>query len=424
MIPRGRCILSGPNRPLPRTGHPNTWEFSVSSAILLVEPVSRARASVAATLEQAGHEVTTVLDLEAAVSASVGCQLVIIDADDLAGQAQLAEQIQASRGQAAVAILCVADAGDLEGRIRLLESGADDVIARPFDARELEARVEALLLRQRRSDAGARGGSDDGGSVVRTIACFGPKGGSGTTTVAVNLAAWAAKRQPDRVLLVDLDLQWGQAATFLDVEPRLTITDLLRDDAALRDSAHLRAHLVRHESGLWVLPAPGTPAEAELVTTLTVQALLQTAREAFDTIVLDLGSTLDERTLAAIETSDSLVIPVVAEVPALRPVALLLRWLREASGIGTERLSIVLNHLTQRQLVARAQVEATLGFPVIAELPHHDAEYSVAANTGRPVVLASAGGKPAKAIEELAGHLLGGVRGGKAAKAGFSLLRR
>ena len=103
--------------------------------------------------------------------------------------------------------MCVSGSDDVEERIRFLESGADDVVARPLDARELEARVEALLLRFQRSHDLAPIISPDGLTMHRarrTVAVFSPKGGVGTTTIAANIAIAAVANRPDRVVLVDL----------------------------------------------------------------------------------------------------------------------------------------------------------------------------------------------------------------------------
>ena len=121
-------------------------------------------------------------------------------------------------------------------------------MARPFDGRELEARVEALLLRfQRSKDIGAVI-SPDGVTVARvrrTVAVHSPKGGVGTTTIATNIAIAAAMKKPDRVVIVDLDLQFGQVATHLNLEPKQTLADIVRDDAALREPELLRTYATK-----------------------------------------------------------------------------------------------------------------------------------------------------------------------------------
>ena len=120
---------------------------------------------------------------------------------------EICREIRATPALAAVPVMCVSGSDDVEERIRFLEAGADDVVARPFDARELEARVEALLLRFQRSRDLAPIISPDGLTMHRarrTVAVFSPKGGVGTTTIATNIAVAAVANRPDRVVLVDL----------------------------------------------------------------------------------------------------------------------------------------------------------------------------------------------------------------------------
>ena len=142
--------------------------------------------------------------------------------------------------------MCVSATDDVEERIAFLEAGADDVMARPFDAREMEARVEALLLRFQRSKDLAPIISADGLTLARarrTVAVYSPKGGVGTTTVATNIAIAAVAKRPDRVVLVDFALQFGGVATLLDLDPKQTIADVVRDEIAAeraRAAADLR----------------------------------------------------------------------------------------------------------------------------------------------------------------------------------------
>ena len=113
---------------------------------------------------------------------------------------------------ARIPVLCVSQTDEVEERIGLLEAGADDVVAKPVDARELEARIEALLLRFQRSRDITPETPGDGVVMTaprRIVTVFSPKGGVGTTMIATNIALVAAGKRPDRVVLVDLDLQFG-----------------------------------------------------------------------------------------------------------------------------------------------------------------------------------------------------------------------
>ena len=379
------------------------------SAILLVETDQPAGEAISAALSRVGYQLTTVSDVGEAFRQAALHQLVIIDelAGDAAAQA-LCREIRGTPALAPIPVLCISRTDDVEERIRFLEAGADDVIARPFDPRELEARVEALLLRFRRTKDRAPVATLDLGEPGRNriVTCFSPKGGAGTTTVAVNVAVILARRAPDRTLLVDLDLQWGQVATHLNLKPSQSIADLAQDQVAQREPELIRSYAARHECGLWVLAAPTGPELAETVSPAVVATILGTALEAFDTVIIDAGSVLDERTLAALERADNIALPVYPEIAALRAVASLIEYLNR-TGAVTTRTTFVLNQLFARQLVRPAQVESSLGVKIAAELPYDPFLYLKAVNEGVPVVLGAPRTPPAERLGDLATKLFG-----------------
>ncbi|MFZ5854954.1 MAG: AAA family ATPase [Chloroflexota bacterium] len=379
------------------------------SLILLVEADQPAGDVITGVLSQVGYQLTTVTDTGEAFRQAATHQLIIIDAlgTDAAAQ-QFCREIRATPALAPIPVLCISRTDDVEERIRFLEAGADDVIARPFDARELEARVEALLLRFKRSRDRAPVTTLDLGDPGRNriVACFSPKGGAGTTTIAVNVATAIALRAPDRTLIVDLDLQWGQVATHLNLKTHQTIADLAQDPQAQREPDLLRSYAMRHESGLWVLAAPPSPELAELVQASAIELILATALEAFETVVVDAGSVLDERSLAALERADNIALAVYPEIAALRAVASLVEYLNR-TGAVTTRTTFVLNQLFARQLVRVPQVEGSLGVKIAAELPYDPFLYLKAVNEGVPVVLGAPRTPPAERLGELATKLFG-----------------
>nr|MBA2299754.1 response regulator [Chloroflexota bacterium] len=198
-----------------------------ASTILVLESAATAAASLAPHLTSAGYTVTQTTDADEALSLIVEHQLAVLDvgvgdvgskpakggkaakeaeeAAPVKSGMELCREIRAAPAMAAVPILCVASTDDVEERIGFLEAGADDVIARPFDPREVEARVEALLLRFQRAKDRPPVISADGVTMARArrvVAVYSPKGGVGTTTIATNIAVVAAQRRPDRVVLV------------------------------------------------------------------------------------------------------------------------------------------------------------------------------------------------------------------------------
>src|ERR1044072_4123618 len=232
-----------------------------ASTILVLESASTGAASLAPILISAGYTVTQSNEPDEAFAQIADHQLAAIDVGPgIGGKTgfDICHEIRATPAMASVPILCVAATDDVEERISFLEAGADDVVARPFDAREMEARVEALLLRFQRSKDLGPIISPDGLTLARarrTVAVYSPKGGVGTTTVATNIAIAAVAKRPDKVVLVDFALQFGGVATLLNLDPKQTLADVVRDEAPLKEPELLRTYAMRHDSGLHVLAA-------------------------------------------------------------------------------------------------------------------------------------------------------------------------
>jgi len=310
---------------------------------------------------------------------------------------------------AAVPVLCVASTTDVEERIGFLEAGADDVIARPFDAREVEARVEALLLRFQRSKDLTPIISNDGLTMARarrTVAVYSPKGGVGTTTIAVNIAVAAAQRRPDKVVLVDLDLQFGGAATHLNLDPKQTVADVIRDETAMREPELLRTYAMRHDSGLHVLAAPVTPEAAEQITPDHIKQILATLLDGYQLIIIDAGSQLDERIMNVFEAAETVVLPVYPEIPALKAVHALLDYLNEAGVIGSKAL-FVLNNVFAREILKPRDIESALGTKISVDLPYDPFLYLKAVNEGVPIVLGAPRSPAADKLVKLSASAFG-----------------
>jgi len=380
-----------------------------SSTILVLETSAEATAAIEDPLTGIGYQVTTTADPDDAVRRAADYALVIVDVGSgPRSGVDVCREIRGTAALSAIPVLCMSQTDDVEERVRFLKAGADDVVAKPFDSRELEARVEALLIRfQRSRDLAPLVLAEDEAHARRSIiACFSPKGGVGTTMITVNIATWLAARAPDRVLIVDLDLQFGQVATHLNLKPQLTVAELARDDQSLREPELLRTYAIRHESGLAVLAAPGTPESGRLITPEQVNLALSTARTAYDTIVIDAGSELDERSLAVLERAEAVVIPVVPEIGALKALHSLLEYLTEV-GLAAATATFVLNHLFAREMLSMKQIEAAIGAQVQAEIPYDAGLYLKAINEGIPIVRSAPTSAPARALGMLAATATG-----------------
>jgi pilus assembly protein CpaE len=381
-----------------------------ASTILLIEADPAFGASISTGLTGVGYTVTVIADPDEALGHVEEHQLVIIDVVNGAKSAiDICREIRATPSMASIPILCVSQNDDVEDRIRFLEAGADDVVAKPFDTREIEARIEALLLRFQRSKDLTAIVSTNGITVSRTrriIAVHSPKGGVGTSTIATNIAMAAAKLRPDRVIIVDLDLQFGQVATHLNLIPRQTIADVVRDDAALREPDLLRTYATRHDSGLHVLAAPTGPEAAALITPTHVDRILGTLLQSYDQVVIDTGSWLDERTLRVFEHAENVLFVMNPEIAALKAMSALIEYLNEA-GTVADKSTFILNNMFGREILKLRDVESALGMKIETELPYDPFLYLKAVNEGIPIVLGAPQSVAAARLTALSGTAFG-----------------
>ena len=230
------------------------------------------------------------------------------------------------------------------------------------------------------------GGVPQVGRRQRSVAVYSPKGGVGATTIATNVAVAAAASRPDRVLLVDLDLQFGGVATHLNIRARQTLADLVRDNSSMREPELLRTYAVRHSSGLHVLAAPAVPEAAEMITAEHVSQILVTALQAYDLMVIDAGSALDERVLNVFEIADTVILPVYPEISSLKSMHALLEFLSETGSVGLKAM-FILNNPFAREILKLRDVEGALDAKIAFELPYDPFLYLKAVNEGVPIVV-------------------------------------
>jgi pilus assembly protein CpaE len=380
-----------------------------TTSILLLSAVAEAAEPMAAALRAAGHEVTTLSDADEAIRRAGEFSLVTIDAVEPPRNAtDVCGEIRRSPALSAVPVLCVSQQDDVEERVRFLEAGADDVIARPFDPRELQARVEGLLVRFTRSRdlAPQTGGEIRVAGRRRLIACFSPKGGVGTTTIAVNVAMALARQAPHQVAAIDFDVDFGQVATHLNVKARLTVADLAADDGGMLEPDLLRTYAEKVEPGLQVIAAPATPETGRLITAEPVAQILATAARAYGVVVVDAGSTLDERSLTILNWAEAVVVPIAPEIGALKALHGFLEYLTEEGAVPAKS-TFVLNHLFAREMLSMKQIEGSIAAKVDAELPYDAGLYLKAVNEGIPVLVGAPASAPGRALAQLAALVSG-----------------
>jgi pilus assembly protein CpaE len=235
--------------------------------------------------------------------------------------------------------------------------------------------------------------------IGRVVTVFSPKGGTGKTVTATNLATALAKHEQKRTLLIDLDLQFGDASIVMGLEPEKTIFDLVVAPGEL-DFEKLAGYTTKHPCGLDVLPAPLRPEDAELVTESKITRLLEVARECYDTIVVDTSPFFHGPMLATLDRTDELIVLIGLDVPTLKNVRLALQTL-ELLSFPSHRARFVLNRANSKVGLSKKEIEAALKVTIANEIPSERC-VPIAVNRGNPAVLAEPGSDYTKAIRELA----------------------
>jgi pilus assembly protein CpaE len=230
------------------------------------------------------------------------------------------------------------------------------------------------------------------------LTVFSPKGGTGKTVTATNLATSFAKNDKKRALLIDLDLQFGDAAIMLGVEPEKTIYDLVVAPGEL-DTEKLAGYTTRHGSGLDVLPAPLRPEDAELVTEVKITRLLEVARESYDVIVVDTSPFFHGPMLATLDRTDGLIVLCGLDVPTLKNVKLSLHTL-DLLSFPANKIRYVLNRANSKVGMKKSEVEQALGVKIDFEVPS-DRAVPLAVNRGMPAVVADGGCDFSRAVRSM-----------------------
>jgi pilus assembly protein CpaE len=213
------------------------------------------------------------------------------------------------------------------------------------------------------------------------------------------MAASFAKYHKERTLLLDLDLQFGDAAIMLGVEPEKTIYDLVVAPGEL-DGEKLTGYTTPHPCGLDILPAPIRPEDAELVTEGKLARLLEVARASYDVIIVDTSPFFHGPMLATLDRTDTLLLLCGPDLPTIKNVRLGLQTL-ELLSFPEERIRVVLNRANSNVGLKKNEVEEALRSKIHVELPS-DRAVPMAVNRGKPAVLADEGAEFSKSIRRLA----------------------
>jgi pilus assembly protein CpaE len=271
------------------------------------------------------------------------------------------------------------------------EVGADDVITLPQSPSEIAFTLEKVIARR-------KGLAMPGKAVAPLIAVLGPKGGTGKTLIATNLAVALAQRDAN-VVLVDLDLQFGDIGLALGLSPERTMYDLMKAGPPF-DHEKLDRHLVKHSSGVKVLIAPTRPDQASAVSIEYLRDIYASLRTMCDAVIVDTPPGFTPEVIATIDVSAEICMVGMLDSLSLKNTKLGLETL-DLMGYDSDRVSLVLNRADSRVGITPDDVSTIVGRAPDVSIPS-DREIPRSINEGTPIVAARQQSGAAKAFRDLA----------------------
>lgn len=303
-----------------------------------------------------------------------------------------------------IGLIIVGDTADSQQVKRAMLAGAGDFLFKEgMQEGEMAQAIRRLNVTQKTRvasfDSLKSSDKDSKFRAPQVVTLFGAKGGAGKTTMSVNTAVAIGRETKRKVVMLDLNLQFGDVASYLNIQPRRTIAEFVQERNKW-DSQLLNSYLIPHSSGIKILAAPLRPEDAELVTPEHVEKIITIMRESFDYIIIDSPPYISDVLLTALDTSNQIILIMSMDLPAVKNVKLSLNLLDTLHHSGKTKL--VINRGGRQFGVDIRDVEKTIDFLAACEIPSDGNVVVNAANKGMPFVLSHPQVPVSKAVQNLA----------------------
>ncbi|MBE2221028.1 MAG: response regulator [Anaerolineae bacterium] len=324
--------------------------------------------------------------------------------DGIGASQKISELVPASQ------IIIMSVQSDSDYLRRAMLAGARDFLTKPFGGDELVAAVRRVYAKRpavRPTASRAQASAHGEGLVTKAvnaegfvISVFSPKGGSGCTTIAINLAVALAQNEY-RTLLIDGSLQFGDVSVMINMKPVTSIVDLSSRNSDL--DADLVSSVVQvHKSGLHVLMAPRRPEMSDMITDVGLKDLMVTLRPLYDFIIIDTTSSLNDIALTLLDESDRIVLITQQNLPSLKNASRFFD-LAQSLEYPPQKVWLVVNQATNKQGISVKDIGEALKRPIFMAIPEDPLTVSTAIDQGVPVVFGNSKKRPVSlAINKLA----------------------
>jgi len=295
---------------------------------------------------------------------------------------------------------------DAQSVRRAMVAGARDYLVKPLKPEELSRAVYGVLEQEERKRLRSEGATQEVAARGTVITVFGAKGGIGKTTISTNLATTLAKITGASVCLLDMDTRFGDVAIMMDIAVEASIADVARKiDEIDRDK--IKDYLVKHYSGVNILPAPLHPTEWRNMTPQHIEKIVELVAQTHDYVVIDTPGTFNELIAATLELANLILLVTSMDIASIKDTALALEMLR-AAAVSEDKVKLTINHSTAANSLREDDVARVLEYDVFWRIPH-DLSVSSSTQLGQPIVIAKPYARVSRAIIDLA-HALTGTR--------------
>ncbi len=313
------------------------------------------------------------------------------------------EQVCMRYPEMAVFLLCDNPSSDFI--IAAMRSGVREVLSSPLDEHALLSAISRAEQRIKQTNSA----SHKRGQVIAFIAC---KGGSGATFLATNAAYILAAETDAKVALLDLNMQFGDAALFVsDRAPANTLSDLA-DNIGRLDISLLKSSMLEILPSYHLLPAPEDAGRAASIRPEHIEVVLSLARAHYDYVILDIGRLLNAATLKALDLADE-VYPVMQEtLPFIRDSKRLIHTL-QSLGYSRDKIRPLVNRYEKGGSIGLADVELAIGVKIFETIPNSYESVSSSVNQGIPILKIAKNDPVTKALHVFVLRLVGDVEENK-----------
>lgn len=293
--------------------------------------------------------------------------------------------------------ILVVDQESPELLLRALRLGVREVLKAPLVLEEVVAAFQRIL---QKNISGMRGE----GRVLAFMSC---KGGSGASFLATNLGYVLAERTGKRVLLIDLNLQFGDAVLYVsDRRPAISLIDIVRDIQRI-DLSLLKSAMIDVLPNFGIVSAPDDPTQAMEIRPSHIESLVRFARANFDYVLLDVGRSLDTCSIQALDLADHVYPVLQLTLPFLRDAKRLFDVYRSLD-YGTEKICPILNRVERSPGdLTEADADKLLAYKIFTTVPNHYKSVTASVNQGIPIQRLDKTSPVARSLQLLADEIAG-----------------